>query len=128
MMDGIDSITGKAVLLALEAASMRQQVISANIANANVAGYVPLRVNFEGQLDEARRILQQQGALDRFSPLEGVRPHVEPVSAGAGQPAKVQLDQEMVDLARNALHYQALLKGLSRQMGILTAAISEGKK
>ena len=42
MTDGIEAVTRSALALALDAASLRQQAIATNIANANAVGYVPL--------------------------------------------------------------------------------------
>ena len=49
MTDGIEAVTRSALALALDAASLRQQAIATNIANANVIDYVPQRVSFEAQ-------------------------------------------------------------------------------
>lgn len=127
MTEGLEAITTAALGLALDAASLRQQAISANIANAGSEGYVPVRVSFEAQLEDARRALESRGFLDKTS-LEGVEPGVEPALDAAGLPAQVMLDVEMADLARNAVHYQALLRGLSRHYALLSAAVGDGKK
>ncbi|QSI29795.1 flagellar basal body protein [Variovorax sp. RKNM96] len=127
MTDGIEAVTRSVLALALDAASMRQQAISTNIANANAVGYVPQRVSFEAQLDDARRSMAQSGRLDAFA-LSQVRPRIEPVVDGAGAPVSVQLDVEAAEMARNAVHYQALVKGLSRHFSILSMAAGDGRK
>ena len=127
MTDGIEAITRSALALALDAASLRQQAIATNIANANAIGYVPQRVNFEAQLGELRRTLEQGGVIDAFA-LDQVRPRIESAVDGFGVPAQVQLDVEAAEMARNAVQYQALIKGLSRQFDILSMAASDGKK
>jgi flagellar basal-body rod protein FlgB len=126
--DGVEGITTAALGLALDAASLRQQAIAANVANANSIGYVPLTVSFEAQLDDARRALATQGRLDGAS-LAGVQPRLEPVAVdAAGVPPKVLVDVEMASLARNSVQYQALVKGLQRHYALLSAAIGEGKR
>jgi flagellar basal-body rod protein FlgB len=40
----------------------------------------------------------------------------------------VQLDMEVARMAQNAVHYQALLKGIEKQYAILSTAIADGKK
>jgi flagellar basal-body rod protein FlgB len=127
MTDGIEAVTRSALALALDAASLRQQAISTNIANANAVGYVPQRVSFEAQLADARRSIEQSGRLDAFA-LSQVRPRVEPAVDGAGVPVQVQLDVEAAEMARNAVHYQALVKGLSRHFSILSMAAGDGRK
>jgi flagellar basal-body rod protein FlgB len=127
MNEGMEAITTKALSLALDAASMRQQAIASNIANANTPGYAPIAVNFSSQLDEARRTLSSKGKLDAES-LEGVRPSLELATGPGGLPAKLMLDVEAANLAQNSVHFQALLKGLKSHYQILSAATSDGKK
>ena len=127
MTDGIETVTRSVLALALDAASLRQQAISANIANANTSGYVPQRVSFEDQLVDARRGMAQTGRVDAFA-LGDVRPRMESVVDSQGVPAQVQLDMEAADMARNAVQYQALVKGLSRHFAILSMAAGDGRK
>ncbi|TWD85731.1 flagellar basal-body rod protein FlgB [Variovorax beijingensis] len=127
MTDGIETVTRSVLALALDAASLRQQAISANIANANATGYVPQRVSFEDQLADARRSMAQMGRVDAFA-LSDVRPRMEAVVDSQGVPAQVQLDVEAADMARNAVQYQALVKGLSRHFAILSMAAGDGRK
>lgn len=128
MTDGLEAVTAAALGLALDAASLRQQALAANIANANTAGYVPLRVSFDAQLEDARRALELDGRIDAAS-LEGVEPAIESAQADSnGLQPRVQLDVEVAEMARNAAHYQALLKGLSSHYAMLAAAVGDGKK
>lgn len=128
MTEGLEAVTARALGLALDAAALRQQAIAANIANAGTVDYVPLRVSFEAQLEDARRALAGGGRLDATA-LAGVEPRLERATAdGRAVPAQVQLDVEVANLARNAVQYQALVKGLARHYAILAAAVSDGKK
>lgn len=127
MTDGIEAVTRSVLAMALDAASLRQQAIAANIANANAAGYVPQRVSFEDQLADARRSMAQTGRLDTFA-LGDVRPRIEAAMDTQGQASPVQLDVEAADMARNAVQYQALVKGLSRHFAILSMAAGDGRK
>lgn len=127
MTQGLEAITTATVALALDAASLRQQAIAANVANVNTVGYIPQRVDFEAQLDDARRALQERGTVDPFA-LSGVRLQLTPMLDAAGQPEKVQLDVEMANMAQNAVQYQALAKGIARHLAILYTAASDGKK
>lgn len=126
MIEGLESITTAALGLALDAASVRQQAIAANIANHATEGYIPQKLNFEAQMDEARRLLDGNGRLDALA-LSGVRPRLEPMLDAQGQPAKVQLDEQIADMAQNAVQYQVLARGLSRHFAILFSAMSDGK-
>jgi len=104
--------------LALDAASLRQQAIAHNIANANTPGYVPLGVNFEQQLAFAR------GASGGSVPAS-VKPFIEPDTSGT---TRVALDMEMVKLTQNTVHYQSLLKALDKRGSIIATAVNEGRR
>lgn len=129
MPPNIEAVTTSALSLALDAASLRQQAISANIANANAIGYAPVTVDFESQLADARRSLEQDGHLD-MDALSDVAPRLEAVSQpdSLGLAPKVHLDIEAARLAQNAVQYEALVKGLSRHFAILSTAVNDGKK
>lgn len=127
MTPGIEAITTAALGLALDAASLRHKAIAANIANANTEGYVPMRVTFEEQLSDARESLQTRAAIAPFA-LTGLRAQIVPAIDVDGQGSRVQLDVEVAKMAENTVHYQALLKGLSRHFALLNSAISDGRK
>jgi len=127
MTEGLESVTLATLGRALDAASLRQQAYAANIANAHVAGYAPLRVNFESQLEALRNSLEVTGSVDR-SLLEQLQPRIEVQLNDAGHAAEVKLDAEVAGMAQNAVKYQALLAGLSRHYGLLSYAVSDGKK
>lgn len=119
-MTGIDPVTTAAVTAALDAASLRQQVIAANIANAGVAGRAAERARFEAVWNAAR------GGTAASNVALASR--VEPMLDAQGRPAAVQLDREVAALAENSLHYQALVRGLNRHLAVLASAASEGKR
>jgi flagellar basal-body rod protein FlgB len=126
--EGLEAITAAALSLALDAASLRQQAYAANIANANSDGFVPLRVSFESQLEDARAVLSGRGRLEASS-LEGVSPELQVAAPdGRGLLPKVQLDVEVAAMSQNAAQYQTLLKALSKHYALLAAAVSDGKK
>ena len=129
MTEGIEAVTTAALGLALDVASLRHQVISANIANANVVGYAPQSVDFESQLDEARRDLDGGNRLSSSS-LSDVIPRLSLAldTNPLGGTPKVMLDVEMAHLAQNGVQYQALVAGLSKHYAILSAAVGDGKK
>jgi flagellar basal-body rod protein FlgB len=127
MTPNLEAITTATLGLALDAANLRQQAIAANIANHATEGYVPQKLNFEAQMEEARKLLNNKGSVDTFA-LSAVRLQLEPVLDAQGQPAKVQLDEQVADMAQNAVQYQVLAKGLSRHFSILSSAVSDGKR
>lgn len=129
MTEGMEAITSASLSLALDAASLRQQAIATNIANAGSAGYLRQGVTFEGSLQQLRDSLRDgAGPGSAALALAGLAPRLTPALAADGSPQTVQLDVEMADLAHNTVHYQALLKALSRHYAVLSSAISDGKK
>jgi flagellar basal-body rod protein FlgB len=123
----IEAITTAALSAALETAGKRQAVVAANIANATTPGYVPQHVSFDAHLAEARSALRDKGTLD-LTAIETLRAEPEPALDRAGQPAAVQLDEEMVELARNGAEYQALVQGLARHLALLALAAGDGRR
>jgi flagellar basal-body rod protein FlgB len=129
-MNPIEGATALAVARALDAASLRQDAIAANIANANTQGYRPVRVRFEEGLGALRSKLEASGRIEAAD-LESVHATVEPdpqATPGANGGSMVALDQEVGNLATNSLHYQVLLRALNRQLSIIGTAINDGKR
>ncbi|WP_050465670.1 flagellar basal body rod protein FlgB [Herbaspirillum autotrophicum] len=127
MLQGIEAVTTQALGLALDAASLRQQVIAANIANANTIGYLPQHLSFGGQMEQVQAEIRDAGSLSAGS-LTALRPTLALSLDSQGLPAKVRLDEEMAAMAQNTVQYQALIKGLNRHFSILATAASDGKR
>lgn len=122
MTQPVTSITTQVLGLALDAAELRHRAVTANIAHHATEGYVPMGVDFEAQMADARRALESGRSLDAAS-LAGVQPRLVPLPGEA-----VRLDEQVADMASNAVAYQALARGLSRHFAILSAAVSDGKR
>ena len=119
MSSSIEAVTTTSLSLALDAAATRQQVIAANIANANVDGYVAQGVSFEAVMT---------GAFDGAgAAMPGLQAHVGPKLDLEGRPQPVQIDAEMADLSLNQLRYQTLIAGLNKHLSVLAVAIADGK-
>jgi len=113
---------------ALNAASLRQQVISNNIANVNTQGYQGQTVSFESQLREA---IDAEGADTEGSPVQGaVDPEFAEGQAGTwnrhnlkpsveGIDGKMNINNEMSSLAKNQIMYNALATKISGVYGAL---------
>jgi flagellar basal-body rod protein FlgB len=127
MMGGIEEVGVSLAKLALDGAALRHEAIAQNLANAQSENYTPVSVSFESQLAALRESLKGLDAESRAQALEDARPRVEPdLSAGAG-PRPEEIDLEMVKLAENTVHYQALIHALGMDFSILGAAIDGGK-
>lgn len=117
---------------ALDASSLRQQVISNNIANAETPGYKAKQVMFE---DVLKKHLSDQ---TKFVGTQTNSRHVT-IGKGANIPApqmientetvmqnngnNVDIDQEMTQMGKNSLWYYMLTQQLSGQFSSLSYAI-----
>jgi flagellar basal-body rod protein FlgB len=122
-MNPIDPATLALVSKALDAATARQAVHASNIANASSEAFVPTRVRFEEHLTQVRDALARNEKLAP-SDIAAVEMSFEPV-AGA---RRVEIDTEVAEMARNALHYQALVKALNSELSLMSMAVSDGKR
>jgi flagellar basal-body rod protein FlgB len=122
-MSMIDPVTLSLVKAALDAGVLRQTAHANNVANANTPGYQPFHVVFEERLGAVREAIDQ-----------GRTPELQPDAVPAAtleadlsaQP--VSVDTEVAELSRNALHYQALTKALSKEYALIGMALTEGRR
>lgn len=125
MLDDLSTLTSATVATALDALSVRQQLIAANLANAGSAGYSPARVDFETAL---RRELESGGdrtvpeTLDALARLRaGLN---EGHFTNRSQSQGVQIDLEMLRLNETVIRYQALIQGIGKYGSLTRMAIS----
>ncbi len=122
-----ENLTTASIGYALDAANLRHQAIASNIANVNTVGYVPQQVSFARQMEQMQTMFEQSASSDTVD-FSHMKLQLEPMLNAQGAPAKVELDAEVAAMAQNAVHYQALVKGLSRHYAILASAMTDGKK
>ena len=103
---------------AMQGASLRQQVLSNNLANVNTPGFKRSDVDFESQLAEAA------GSGDA-SQLQSVafQPKVDNASTMRADGNNVDVDQEMANMTENAVHYQAIEAIEKTRMQMLLTAM-----
>lgn len=132
-MSGFDStIQGLDTAMSLRLAN--QNVISANIANADTPGYKSKKVEFEGALRQAL-------AVDGNLPLEGdsaehiVPSRANPVTAEIADDTNgvesldgntVNRSEEMAKMVENQLLYDAAAEMMKKKLGMLKYSITEG--
>lgn len=102
---------------ALDAATLRQQVISNNIANVNTEGYHPESVCFETKMKalvkEAADDDPNSGGWPSGFQLASLQPTIQ------SEGGKVDINREMGNLAKNQILYNALAQKLSGYLGAL---------
>ena len=112
----------------LDAAAARQRVISNNTANVATPGYQARQVVFEELIQQARASIPLDrtddahiAALAEEIPAPRERLSQDPVPEGAVN--NVDLEQEMVLMKENEVHYNALSQLLARKYKGLEGAI-----
>lgn len=114
---------------ALDATSLRQEVISSNISNVNTDNYKVGQVQFESLLNQANQSLSMEQTNDLhigFDDLSQIDPIVTKRTDTAVKENgnNVDIDMEMANQAQNSLYYNALVTQLNAKYGLLSTAIS----
>ncbi len=102
---------------ALSGASLRQQALADNLANANTPGYRRRDVDFHGALQAA--FAAGRDAVEHAA----MQPVVDPVAPMRLDGNSVDADVENAEQARNGLEYQALASVLKARADVVRSAI-----
>ena len=124
MMEPVNPATRTLVAMALDAANLRQIAHASNIAMASTPGHRPASVAFEEHLETVREAI----ARGELTPAHLDGAQAVQLTAAPDATQTVQLDQEVGEMSRNALHYQALVKLLSKHYGTLALAADGGRR
>lgn len=120
----------------LNATWKRNEVISNNIANIDTPGYKASGVEFESLLAEAMDGTGIQGKKTRDKHMETGIGSLETIQPTIIQNTNttmrvdgnnVDVDKEMVELARNSIQYNALVQKISKELGRIRMAVKEGR-
>ncbi len=130
---GFDPIIG-ALNTTLNLRLLNQNVISANIANADTPGYKAKAVEFESALRDALGVGDQVQVEQSDSKhivhrtTDPVQPEIydDPNGVESLDGNTVNRADEMAKLAANQLLYDASTEMLKRKLGMLKYAITEG--
>jgi flagellar basal-body rod protein FlgB len=101
---------------AMRGATLRQTVLTNNLANADTPGFMPSDVNFQSQLQSA---IQSGGSPDQvsFQTTTDTSAAVGPNGNG------VNADQQSAELSENGLLYDSLAEILAAHNSILEYAM-----
>jgi flagellar basal-body rod protein FlgB len=124
MSELLDSVTGTMLSKALDVSLAVHQTIANNIANASTVGYQPLKLDFQ-QVMEGVRSAVDSGASD--TAVTGMLEQLDLTPELDLGSALVQLDQQMVLLAQNTTHYQALISARGQLGELVNLAIKGGQ-
>ena len=119
----------------LDLRSTNQEIIGANIANAETPGYAAQSFSFEDQLKSAlserglHPVSTQPGhfplapsCLDQVSGTVSIKRD----STGIGDENSVSADQEMIKLSKNEIMYEAATTMLNKKFSLLKYSINGG--
>ena len=133
------SLSDRSMLLlskSLDLRSVNQQVIAANLANAETPGYAPARFEFEAELQQA---LQRTGiplATTHHQHIPAGATAIEqvhgtvtrhPDTTGIGDRNGVSVDEEMIRMSENQLMYETAAQLLKKKMTVLKYAVQGGQ-
>ncbi|KUO70091.1 MAG: flagellar biosynthesis protein FlgB [Desulfosporosinus sp. BRH_c37] len=115
----------------LEASSMRQQVLSNNVANIDTPNFKRSDVDFQAVLGAALGEKSGNLAMKLTSPK-----HIPGLAEGSGSGIvtdqttsmrndgnNVDVDHEMANVAENGLYYNSLTRAITSQLGLLRMVI-----
>lgn len=119
---------------AISASSLRQKVISNNIANVNTPGYKKSEVLFEDMLQSAmnNEKMPMLQTNERHLPLKQSGFPTPKVNVIGNTSMRidgnnVDIDGEMADLAKNNIYYNAVVQQLGSYFSGIKSAIKEGR-
>lgn len=122
----------RALTKSLDVAALRQKVTAQNIANLNTPGYRRSYVNFHAELEQARGKLSLNRTNPRHFPGTALqadpRVEVERHTSRRVDGNNVDLDEEMLDMVTNQLHYNALVQKISDRYADWRYIINEGRR
>lgn len=121
----------QAAKMALDGLSLRQQIISRNIANIDTPGYRAQEVDFEGALQRALRSNGQvQMAVTNSGHLAAPanKPfyHVKAQPGGTARADEnnVDIDRELLSMSETGIQYQAVSQEISKKLLLLKTIAS----
>ncbi|MDD2889862.1 MAG: flagellar basal body rod protein FlgB [bacterium] len=117
----------------LDVSSLRNKVIAQNISNVSTPGYSASKVKFEELLDEklgfklaGTRTNQNHLPVGRANnDIHNINPVVEASTAPipAGKVNNIEIDKEIVELAKNSLNWDTYVNLISFKYRLLSASI-----
>ena len=112
----------------LQAANLRQEVISNNIANVNTPGYKRQDVAFEDSLQEAISNSRYRSTDEKVANLSKADLRIRSYTDSAGFSYRldgnnVDIDTENAALARNQLKYNALVDSINQEFSMIKAVM-----
>ncbi|MDO6355400.1 flagellar basal body rod protein FlgB [Caloramator sp. CAR-1] len=136
MFKNIDELSYMMLKKSLDATSARDRVIAHNIANVNTKGYKAFRVVFEEKLNgvlKGERLalkVTNEKHLNDGSSIENLSYDLKKDNSSSMRldGNNVDIDNEMANLAANAILYNALVSQANSKIAMRRFIISEGRR
>ncbi len=138
VIGGLFNFSDRLQMQSLGLRGKRNEVTTANIANAETPGYRAFGFDFEKQLqvvgDEstnaAMRTSDPRHLRNAFTQADGsITPdvYVRPTESVDEDGNTVDIDKEMSEMAQNQILYRTTVETLNRKIGMLKYAINGGR-
>ncbi|WP_161878922.1 flagellar basal body rod protein FlgB [Alkalibacterium sp. MB6] len=113
---------------ALDASSMRQEMISSNISNVNTPGYKAKRVEFESVLRDSMDGTSMRSTHSKHYGVNDLSSVSPAIKAQEGNRINengnnVAIDTEMAELSANAIYYQALTTQMGNHYSMIRSVL-----
>lgn len=114
----------------------RNELIANNIANSDTPGYKRQDISFDAELKKAMSrnvtdlLVTHEGHLQKGkqSVNQGSFAEFQRNTSVRVDGSNVDIDKEMSELAKNQIFYNGLIQQLSKQLGYIKSAVTEGRK
>jgi flagellar basal-body rod protein FlgB len=138
VIGGLFNFSDRLQMQSLGFRGKRNEVLTANIANAETPGFRAFGFDFEKQLqtvsDESGlaslRTSDPRHLKDPFTQANGeISPdvYVRPTESVDEDGNTVDIDKEMADMAKNQILYRTTVETINRKIGMLKYAINGGR-
>ncbi|SEF48598.1 flagellar basal-body rod protein FlgB [Caloramator fervidus] len=136
MIRNIDELSYLMLKKALDATSARNRAIAHNIANVNTKGYKAYRVVFEDKLkgilkgENIQLVTTNERHIDGGKSLQNLNYDIKRDTSSSMRldGNNVDIDNEMANLAANAILYNALVSQANSKIALRRFIITEGRR
>lgn len=138
VIGGLFNFSDRLQMESLGMRNRRNEVVTANIANAETPGYRAFGFDFEKQLQDlgkmndpiAVKTSNSKHMANSFTRADGqITPdvYVRPTESVDEDGNTVDIDTEMAQMAKNQILYRTTVETLNRKIGMLKYAINGGR-
>lgn len=117
----------------LDLRSQKHALHTSNIANANVPDYKARKIDFEGRMQAALQVLEQDNPMlkregQASAQVLEVTPDIyaDPLAKPSGDGNTVSSDKEQTEIAKNMIGYQGAVQLLNKKFALQKYVLGEG--